>query len=344
MQVVVTFASAGLTALVVYLMVVGRPVVLPLVVAVFAAHLISALASHTRRVRVFGRPLGWTLRAGGALIVLLLLGWLVITLLINNSSQLMAAAPTYEGRVRLLLTNVSDWIGLEQPSFLEAPFGRGRLAALASGVALGLTGVIGSFGTVIIYTVFLLLEEHSIDRKIAALFADTERRAIAHRILHQIGAEVQTYVWLKTVLSMATTLASYAVMKWVGLDLAEFWALLIFWLNFIPYIGAWSGVIFPALLALLQFDAPGPIVVIAGALTVIQFTSGVLVEPRVIGTGLNLSPVVILLSLAIWGSIWGVIGMFLAVPMMVVLMIVCAHFDSTRPIAILMSADGQLPS
>ncbi len=117
---------------------------------------------------------------------------------------------------------------------------------------------------------------------------------------------------------------------------------MIFALNYIPYIGAWLGVIFPALLALVQFDTLTPFLVTTAALTAIQFTGGSIIEPRLMGTGLNVSPVFMLLSLALWGMVWGVVGMFLAVPMMVVVMIVCSHIEATRPIAVLLSADAEL--
>ena len=81
---------------------------------------------------------------------------------------------------------------------------------------------------------------------------------------------------------------------------------------------------------------------VLGALGVIQFTTGSIIEPKFLGTGLNLSPVIMLLSLAVWGTIWGVVGMFLAVPMMVVLMIVCSHFAATRAIAVLLSTSGEV--
>lgn len=131
-------------------------------------------------------------------------------------------------------------------------------------------------------------------------------------------------------------------MKAVGVDFAGFWALLIFALNFIPYIGAWLGVVFPAALALIQFDTPTPFLLTTGGLALIQFTTGSIIEPRVMGTGLNLSPVIMLLSLALWGSMWGIAGMLLAVPLMVIVMIVCSHFEATRPIAVLLSADGDV--
>src|SRR5262249_25240388 len=171
---------------------------------------------------------------------------------------------------------------------------------------------------------------------------NAERQALVRRILQRIATEIQTYVWLKTLTSLMTGVASYLVMRFVGVDFAAFWALLIFALNYIPYIGAMLGVIFPATIALVQFDTLKPFIVTVCALAVVQFTTGSIIEPRIMGKGLNLSPVIMLLSLATWGAIWGVVGMFLAVPLMVVVMIICSHFQPTRSIAIIMSADGDL--
>jgi predicted PurR-regulated permease PerM len=276
--------------------------------------------------------------------VLLIVSWQAVHLIISNVAQVMAAGPAYEQNLLRLANRGGSWLGYEEMNDLRVLLTALNINGVIRNLTLGLTGVLGSVGTIAIYTVFLLLEQHHFDAKIRALFPDPEREALVRRILRRIGAEIQTYVWLKTVISGLTAVACYAVMKGIGLDMAEFWALLIFALNFIPYIGSWLGVIFPAFLALVQFESLTPFVVTTVALTIIQFTGGSIVEPRLMGTGLNVSPVVMLLSLALWGVMWGVVGMFLAVPITVVVMIVCSHFTCTRPIAILMSADGALRS
>jgi len=250
----------------------------------------------------------------------------------------------YEQNLLRLANRGGSWFGYDELEDIRALLGGLNVTALIRNLTLGLTGALGSVGTVAIYTVFLLLEQHHFDAKLTALFPDAEREALVRRILRRIGTEIQTYIWLKTAISAATAAACYVVMKTAGLDLAEFWALLIFALNFIPYIGSWLGVIFPAFLALVQFDSLTRFVVMTTILALIQFTGGSIIEPRIMGTGLNVSPVFMLLSLALWGTIWGVVGMFLAVPIMVVIMIVCSHINATRPIAILMSADGLLRS
>jgi predicted PurR-regulated permease PerM len=337
-------SAAGLTALVAYLLVVGEPILLPFVIAVFVWHLINALSTLSGRIRIGGRPLPGWLRFGGAIALLLLTSALGVRLVFENVGQVMAAGPVYEQNLLRIANRGGSWFGYDELEDIRVLLGGLNLNALIRDLTLGLTGVLGSVGTVAIYTVFLLLEQHHFDAKITALFPDVEKEALVRRILHRIGTEIQTYVWLKTAISAATAAACYVVMTAVGLDLAEFWALLIFALNFIPYIGSWLGVIFPAFLALVQFDSLTPFVATTAILALIQFTGGSIIEPRIMGTGLNVSPVFMLLSLALWGAIWGIVGMFLAVPIMVVIMIVCSHIASTRPIAVLLSADGTLRS
>ena len=342
---VVRFAAASiLVFLAVHVMVVGRTLFVRLVVALFAAHLISGMASFSRRIRVFGRPLNLAVRAVAAVAIVYALGSLGIRLLVSYSSELIAAAPVYENNLRLLAARAGDWLGLDPAILLEGPLERGRLTSLIGSAALSITGMIGGLGAVILCTAFLLLEQHSVERKLVSLFPDEARQTVVRRILARIERDVQAYVLVKALLSIATTALSYATMRAVGLHMAELWAVLIFFLNFIPYVGAWSGVILPALMAIMQFDSLQPMLITIGVLTAVQFVGGSIIEPRMMGTRLNLSPLVVLLSLAVWGSIWGVAGMFLAVPIMVVVMIVCGAFPSTRPIAILLSADGRNPA
>lgn len=335
-------ATAGLVALIVYLLIVGQPILLPLVIAAFAWYLINALATLSGRIRVGGTPLPGAVRFGVAIVILMALSWLVIKLVSVNITQVMAAAPLYEQNLQRSIEVIADWLGLEEVPQARAYFSHLQLTDVIRRLAATITGMAGSFGTVAIYTVFLLLEQNNFPKKIAALFPDAERQALAHRILERIGAEIQTYVWLKTVISAGTSVACYVVMRAVGLDLAVFWALLIFGLNYIPYIGSWLGVILPAFMALVQFDTLTTFMLTTGALALIQFVGGSVIEPRLMGTGLNISPVVMLLSLSVWGAVWGIVGMFLAVPLMVVIMIICSHITATRPVAVLMSANGEL--
>jgi predicted PurR-regulated permease PerM len=200
--------------------------------------------------------------------------------------------------------------------------------------------VLGVGVTIAVFVLSLLLEQHMFNRKITMLCPDPDRETRVRRILQQIGREIQSYLWMKTLMGLLVAGLSYVVMRAVGVDLAEFWAALIFALSYIPYIGAWLGVVFPTALSLVQFDTLTPFLITAASLTFIQFVCGSILEPRFMGKGLNISPLIMLLALSVWGAMWGIVGMFLSVPIMVVIMIVCSHFEATRRLAIILSADG----
>jgi predicted PurR-regulated permease PerM len=346
LNVLIYAAAAGLTALVAYVLVVGDRIFKPLVLAVLVWHLINGLVDALgiigRRIRFRGRVLPSSVRFAVSAGAVSLLAWLIISVLVGNMGVVVAKAPLYEQNLRSAANLVNGWLGLEELSQEQPLFAKDRITNMVRGLARSLTGVLGSSGTVAVFVLFLLLEQHVFSKKLTMLFPNAEGEARVRRILHQIGCELQSYIWLKTLMGLLVAGLSYLVMKVVGVDLAEFWAVLIFVLSYIPYIGAWLGVIFPTALAVVQFETLRPFLLTAGGLSVIQFTCGSILEPRIMGNGLNISPLTMLLSLSLWGAVWGVVGMFLAVPIMVAVMIACSHFEATRPIAILMSANGEI--
>jgi AI-2 transport protein TqsA len=117
---------------------------------------------------------------------------------------------------------------------------------------------------------------------------------------------------------------------------------LIAFLNYVPYIGSFLGVLFPVIMAIIQFEDPNVILSLLLGLVLVQFLIGNFVDPYIMGNSLNLSPFAILVSLAIWSELWGIAGAFLAVPITAVLAIVFSEFMGTRPIAVLLSRNGRL--
>lgn len=132
------------------------------------------------------------------------------------------------------------------------------------------------------------------------------------------------------------------VLRLVGVDFAAVWGLIIFLLNYIPNVGSAIGVVFPALLALVQFETLTPFVMVVLGLGTTQFVIGNVVEPAMMGSSLNLSSFVIILSLTFWGMIWGIAGMVLCVPIMVIIAIVCSNFKRLHWVAVLLSSDGRI--
>jgi predicted PurR-regulated permease PerM len=195
-----------------------------------------------------------------------------------------------------------------------------------------------------IYVGFLLAEEHILPAKIRRLHKDPEKAERISQLATDVSESIQRYIGMKTLVSLLTATISYAVLALVGVDFAIIWALLVFFLNFIPTIGSIIAVIFPALLTLVQFDTITPFLVVALGLGGTQFVIGNVIEPMYVGKSLNLSSFMILLALSFWGTVWGLPGMFLAVPLMVMAGIVCAQFHGLRWIAVILSADGNLIS
>ena len=131
-------------------------------------------------------------------------------------------------------------------------------------------------------------------------------------------------------------------MRFVGLDFAEFWALLVFILNFIPTIGSIVATALPGLLGLVQFESWKPVLILLIGITAIQQSLGNFIEPNLMGITLNLSPLVVVMSLLLWGMLWGIVGMFLCVPITVILVIILGNFPSTQWVAVLLSKDGRI--
>jgi predicted PurR-regulated permease PerM len=179
-------------------------------------------------------------------------------------------------------------------------------------------------------------------KKIKVMYPNNTEYKKIDAIMGKIDKSISSYIALKTLISIITGVLSYIALAIIGVDAPIFWAFLIFILNFIPTIGSLVATIFPAIFALLQFGEFTQGLLVLGIVGSIQMVVGNFVEPKVMGSSLNISPLVVFLTLAIWGVMWGITGMLLSVPITVILIIIMAEFPSTRPLAILLSQDGQL--
>jgi AI-2 transport protein TqsA len=205
-----------------------------------------------------------------------------------------------------------------------------------------MAALVSQSGIVMIYVGFLLVDQQFFERKLVALVPDPVRRAQTRLVLERIADAILAYLQVMTLMSLLTAALSYAVMRLVGLDHALFWATMIFFLNYIPTIGSILGTVLPGLFALLQFGELWPAFLALTGVGAVQFVVGNILLPRVSSGTLNISLFVILFSLFAFGALWGVTGMFVAMPLTAILIITFSYFETTRPIAILLSRDGAL--
>ena len=193
---------------------------------------------------------------------------------------------------------------------------------------------------VILFVGFLFAERLWFDTKLENLMNDKARAQRVGRVIHSIVRRVNHYLLVKTGVSIATALAIYALMTALGLDFAGPMAVLTFVLNYIPSVGSIIATILLGLVALIQVSEPATALLVFIVAGMIQFVLGSVIDPMLMGRALRVSSFGIIVSLSFWGAVWGIAGMFLAVPIMVAIMIVCAQIPAARPVAVLLSREG----
>lgn len=325
-----------------YLLNTGRSLLIPIVIAIFIWHLLNTINTAVKNIPFIGWRLNSIVSRLLSLLILLVFVTILVNIIGNNVSDVVATSPRYQDNLAKIISNMEEYFRIKTFIKTDLLLKDINLQQILINIYGVFTTITGSTLLIILYVVFLFVEQHFFKQKIKALFPQPEHLQLVNNIINHIVQDTQTYLGLKTFFSIIAATTSWIIMKIVGLDFAEFWALLIFFLNFIPSIGPIIATVLPALLALIQFVSWFEFFIIIIGITTIQFIIGNILEPRFFGKSLNLSPLVILFSLAFWGAIWGIIGMFLSVPITVMLMIVLAHFDATRPIAVLLSQDGHI--
>jgi predicted PurR-regulated permease PerM len=339
-------AAALVVALTLYLLVVGEAILIPLVLAIFITYLIVAVAHGLQRIKVgdHGLPRGLALIAAALLFVLVIA--VLVQLIAGNVRAVVEAAPGYQTRLQGLVSDVNvhiaSTLNLGTPLTVTSVLDQIDLRSIMARLAGIFQGIAGNTFQILIYVAFLLLEVGTFDRKLTAMFPGEARQVVLRGTLRQIGHKIERYVLIKTGMSLLIGLLTFTTLSLLQVDFAPFFGLLHFVLNFVPYIGAIVGIALPTLLALLQFGTLGKVIAVVGVLCINQVLVENVLETKLAGKTLNLSPLIIMLGLSVWGSMWGIIGMVLSVPIMVMVMIALSQFPRTRPFAVLMSESGEL--
>ncbi len=327
-------AVAGLVA--------GSSFLIPLAIAILLWNLLEALITSFQRIGVGQVRVPRSLATVLGIAVVVLSLYLVVSVLFGQADAIQAAWPRYVGRLEAMVGELTQWLGPLGSAKVRKLFEQIDLTRRIPSLLVSAQSFMVSLALVIAYVGFLLAEGRHLRAKVAAMSSSKEQAAKTYALLSDISDSVRGYIWIKTLVSLLTGGVSYAILRLIGVDFAETWAILIFVLNFIPNIGSILAVSFPALIALVQFDSFSPFITLVLGLTAVQFAVGNILEPILMGSTLNMSPFAIILGLAFWGTIWGIVGMFLSVPILVLVMIVCAHIPSWRWIGVLLSRDGHV--
>jgi AI-2 transport protein TqsA len=314
----------------------AAPVLVP-----FALASLVTLASLPALLRLLRAGVPRSLAVAVLVIVdsamLAFLGWIVIL----SAADLAEALPRYVTRIDSLRSEMLIWLqdmGIEGGRFLDAELIQpARLLEIAASAVYGLTNLLSGLLLVLLFLVFMLSEVAGFPEKLHSALG--EKAVDLHRFA-PVVAEVQEYLALKTLTSLATGVLIGSSTYLLGLDFALLWGLLAFLLNYIPNIGSIIAALPAVLVALLQLG-PGPALVVLGVYVAVNMVLGNLVEPTLMGRRLGISTLVVMVALVFWGWVWGAAGMFLAVPLTMAIKIVLEGMDEYRWLAVLMGPGPQ---
>jgi AI-2 transport protein TqsA len=331
------------------LLFLGRAVLSPFALAVFLFLVMEGFA-HAITGTWMNVSLKW---ARAVSIVGVVVGFALFIMMMANGVASFTRAPgEYEREIDALISNIYGLFNLpDAPRISQLVLGEPGQQLLGA-VVSSVGNLSENFILILIYVAFLFLAQSTWTEKLNAIFgSDNEQRDRVRQIGEQARRGIETYLWTQTVISALITLATFATLRLLGVQNALFLAGIIFVLNYIPTVGSIVAAVVPPLFALVQPAETWPVwmsdnTYINATLTFFgvsfwQFFIGNFIQPRMMGDNLNLSALVVLLALAIWGALWGIPGMFLSAPLTVIIMILTAQSRDTYWIAVLLSANGR---
>ncbi|KHQ52639.1 AI-2E family transporter [Mameliella alba] len=327
-------------AVILFLLVQAKFLLISLAIAIMLFSLTSDAINYFQRMRIGSARVSiW--------IASMLAVLLIATILISASLIILAQANTvvvtilqYADPAQQAVADLVGWMGADVETAVLDWMKSIQLGPYLSSLA-GQAGNIASGAVLVtLFVGFMFLERLWFPTKLASLMGDERRARRVERIISSIIHRVNRYLVVKVVISSVTGALVYAVMTFFALDLAMPMAVLTFVLNFIPNIGSIVATVVVALVSYVQTGDAFTGLTVLSIVTVIQFTVGQVLDPLLLGKTLRLSSFGIIASLAFWAAVWGIVGMFLAVPIMVSIMIICSHIPRVRPVAILLSREG----
>ena len=346
-----TAAKTGIwiiaTGVIIVLLKMGENVLAPFALAVFVFFVIEGLAQELdERSKSVKRGMSRVI----AVLFVAALFTLFVFLMIRGILQFAEQANVYERRLNALSAEIGGLFGVQNTPTVMGLL-QGETGEQLGSLLRSATGSLSeSFFLVLIYTAFLYAAFPTWTTKLDQIFRKSDNRHKIREMGDDARRGIEAYLWTQTIISTIITLLTYVTLTVLGVQNALFLSGLIFVLNYIPTIGSIVAAFIPLLFALAQGDASWPTwlpdnsyinaAIVFAAVSFWQFTIGNFLQPRMMGESLNLSALVVLLALAIWGEIWGITGMFLSAPLTVIMMIGFAQHPSTRWIAILLSQNG----
>lgn len=315
----------------------------PIVIAILIWYIIRIISNFITQVKIGNLIIPKWLGRLLSLIIIVGAIYASVDIIAVNISQIVTRVEHYNERQDNLLTQLADKFGIEdiEKDIKELP-GSKELRPFLTSLANSLTGAVGYTIIIIIYVIFLLIEEFIFQKKIDKIYNKARNYVEMKKVIDQMNNSIKRYFSVKTFASLLTAILAYLALLILGVDFPLLWAFIIYLFNFIPYVGSFTATLLPAIFASLQFNSLSYFIWTFLLIQVCQSAVANFIEPKIVGKSLNLSPLVVFITLTVWGTIWGVLGMIIAVPVTSILVIIMAQFPNTRDVAVLLSESGDV--
>jgi AI-2 transport protein TqsA len=271
--------------------------------------------------------------------------FLIVLFIQTSIGAFIDEYPKYYDRFTLLnesLVNfIEDKVGVSYDFFGQIEWSGTVLKYLGS-FSSSLVSFASSGLLIMFFLIFMLLENPFAPKKLIMAFK-TDNGIRISSILNRITSQVVKYLNLKFFISIGTGILVWFSLFLIGLDFAPMWGVFAFLLNFIPSVGSLILMVITILMGFIQFyPEPGRIIAVIISMVGIQTIIGNFIDPRLQASRLDISPIVILFSLVLWGWVWGIVGMFLAVPLTVIIQIICQNIPFLYPVSILIGSGRKI--
>ncbi|WP_439156115.1 AI-2E family transporter [Yoonia sp.] len=327
-------------AVVLFLLVQARFILISLATAIILFSLTSDVINFIARQRIgpFRIP-----NALASIVAMLLIAAALLTLasiLVGQVNTVLVTTLSYTERAPSAIASMFSWLGEEEEQAILTALRAINVSNYLRTAAGQASGIMQATVLVILFVGFLFAERVWFETKLDNLVGDKTQAQRVGKIIQSIIHRVNYYLLVKTVISAITGGMVFVLARAFQLELATSIGIITFVLNFIPNIGSIAATALIALVAHVQIGDTTTTLLILTIAGMIQFINGSIIDPMLMGHALRLSSFGIILSLAFWGAVWGIPGMFLSVPIMVMLLVVCSHVPNLRPFAILLSREG----
>jgi predicted PurR-regulated permease PerM len=318
---------------------IASTVVLPFTIAILLAFVLYPLVKLLDKFKV---P-----RFLSIFLMVLIIGiglWIFGGIIFTSGKSFLSLILQYEEqeRITVVIKQIADLFDLpfdEDLSIGANLWGqlgiRNWIVGAGNILANGVLKFVSAAILVIFFVVFILLEASYFKEKLEYAFDKNSARI--NRMGHDIMSQVSRYLTAKFVISLANGVIFAVSFHFIGLEFAIVWGILQFVMNFIPTLGSIVTGVGISLFALVQFwPEPGPVILVVIVVLAVNMILGNILDPKIVGEHVGISPLMVMVSLAIWGYIWGFAGMVISVPMMVIIKIVCENIPILEPVSILM--------